>query len=72
MSATLLHLSHSPYLAAKDRAIFSHRDNVELDFLAMAMEAEVEVTVHAAESLVLALEKLDLHLSLDEQALRPH
>ena len=52
--------------------MLSLKENVELDFLAMAMESDVSVTVQASESLVLALEKLELHLSLDDQALRPH
>lgn len=72
MSATLLHLKLGPYLPPQDRPMLSLKENVELDFLAMAMESGDSLTVHASESLVLALEKLDLHLSLDAQELRPH
>ena len=72
MSATLLHLKLGPYLQQQERPMLSLKENVELDFLAMAMESDVAVTVQASESLVLALEKLELHLSLDDQELRPH
>lgn len=72
MSATLLHLKLGPYLQQQERPMLSLKENVELDFLAMAMESDVSVTVQASESLVLALEKLELHLSLDDQELRPH
>ena len=72
MSATLLHLKLGPYLQQQERPMLSLKENVELDFLAMAMESDVAVTVQASESLLLALEKLELHLSLDDQGLRPH
>lgn len=72
MSATLLHLKLGPYLQQQERPMLSLKENVELDFLAMAMESGDDLTAQASESLVLALEKLELHLSLDDQALRPH